>query len=161
MRKLLTGSVIVFLMIFTAGLATAVQTASVFPFITTTGTLYFVSGTGAVTSDARATITINQATVTSGEPTNFFWGTLTLTPLGSTPLTFDIAATSDWGNTFRITGSTTSGATLSAEGTIQWPRRHGRFGWSHASPPSITLHGSILDGTTFTGRFEGVLSQSD
>jgi hypothetical protein len=161
MRKLLIGSAVVFLMIFTAGLATALQSASLFPFITTTGTLYFVSGTGTVTSDATATITLNQATVTTGEPTNFFSGTLTLTPVASTPLTFDIAATSDWGDTFRITGSTTSGATLSAEGTIQWPRHHGRFGRGHASPPSISLVGSILDGTTFTGRFEGVLSQSE
>ncbi len=160
MRKLLIGSAVVFLMIFTAGLATAVQTAPVFPFTTTTGTLYFVSGTGTVTSDATATITLNQATVTSGEPTNFFWGTLTLTPVTGTPLTFDIAATSEGGDTFRITGSTTSGATLSAEGTIQWPRHHGRSR-AHVSPASISLVGSILDSTTFTGRFEGVLSEAE
>ncbi len=158
MRKLLIGSAIVFLVIFTAGLATAGQSAALFPFTTTTGTLYFISGTGTVTSDTTATITLNEATVTSGEPTNLFWGTLTLTPVTGTPLTFDIAATSEGGGLFRITGSTTSGASLSAEGTLEWRRGHSRR--SHASSPSITLRGSILDGTTFSGRFEGVLSQS-
>jgi hypothetical protein len=161
MRKLLIGSAIVFLMIFTAGLATAAQSASLFPFTTTTGTLYFVSGTGTVTSDTTAAITLNQATVTSGEPANFFWGTLTLTPVTGTPLTFDIAATSGEGELFHITGSTTSGATLSAEGTIEWRRHSGRHARTRVSAPSITLGGRILDGTTFTGRFEGVLSQSE
>ena len=91
-------------MIFTAGLATAWQSAALFPFTTTTGTLYFISGTGTVTSDTTATITLNEATVTSGEPTNLFWGTLTLTPVTGTPLTFDIAATSEGGGLFRIKG---------------------------------------------------------
>ena len=167
MRKMLIGSAIVFLMIFTAGLTTAWQPASLFPFTASTGTLYFISRTGTVTSDnTTAKITLNEATVTTGEPTNFFWGTLELTPVTGTTLTFDIAATRDEQGVFHITGST-SGATLSAEGTIEWPHgRHGRHGRqfyksgdTSDNAPSITLGGSIQDGTTFSGRFQGVLSE--
>ena len=60
MKKLLTVSAIVFLMIFTAGLATAKKVASIFPF-TGTGELSSVSDTGVVGAATSATITVNEA----------------------------------------------------------------------------------------------------
>ena len=59
MKKLLTVSAVVFLMIFTAGLATAKTPVSIFPF-TGTGDLYSVTDVG-VTATTTATITVHEA----------------------------------------------------------------------------------------------------
>jgi hypothetical protein len=162
MRKVFISGAVIFLMIFTAGLATATEPASIFPFTTTTGTLYFISNAGTVTSDATtATITLKEATVTTGEPTNLFWGTLAFTPAsGGALLTFDIAATRGEEGVFHITGATADAtATLTAQGKIECVRHFNKSTKTKSETYSIALGGSILDGTTFAGRFEGVLSE--
>jgi hypothetical protein len=175
-RKLLIGSMIVLLMIFTAGLASAAQ--STFPFITTTGTLYFVSDSGVVTSDSTTppTITIDQATVTTGEPSNLFYGTFKMNPTASatlpgTALTINFAATMGDDNLFRITGTNGAGIFVVATGRLfakwahtsntSYEKEH-----PHESPQSIELTGSILEGATTTSaapavtyHFEGILSE--
>jgi hypothetical protein len=164
MRKLLIGSTIVFLLIFTAGLASADGPAKItFPFTTITGgTLYFISDLGVVTSDSTTpttplTITIYQATVTTGEPTNLFYGTLKMNP-GAGLLTINFAATQEDANLFHITGTDGAGTFVVATGTILETCSKTA---PHKQVLSIQLTGSIRAGTTTTTtyRFEGTLVQ--
>ena len=158
MKKLLTGTAIVFLMIFTAGLATAVTPIPTPPapttwtFTSSPGTLWFVADAGgAVTSDAAVTITLTQVAVPadSEQPANLFFGSLTIPSISATPI--PISAIGD-GGAFRIVGST---PVLSAEGWIE--SNVVKTGNTKVVTQSISLRGVIQDPTVFSGNFEGVL----
>jgi hypothetical protein len=60
MKKLLTISAVVFLMVFTAGLATAKTPALTFPY-TAVGDLFSISDTGTVGTVVSATLTVDTA----------------------------------------------------------------------------------------------------
>jgi hypothetical protein len=170
MRKLLIESMIVFLLIFTAGLASADESAKLtFPFTTITGgTLYFISDLGVVTSESTTpttpptptppTITIYQATVTKGEPTNLFHGTLKMNPTGTALLTINFSAIQEDANLFHITGTDGAGTFVVATGRILETCVKTA---PHKEVLSIQLTGSIREGTTTTTtyRFEGTLVQ--
>ena len=159
MKKLLTGTAIVFLMIFTAGLATAITPAPPAPpapttwtFTSSAGTLWFIAdATGTVTSDAAVTITLTQVAVpaNSGQPANLFTGSLTIPSISGTAI--PISAIGE-GGAFRIVGSN---PVLSAEGWIE--RTVVKSGNTKVVTQQIFLRGVIQDPTVFSGNFEGVL----
>lgn len=120
MKKLLTGTAIVFMMVLTAGLVSAASTSqpifygeqnegpglrsgsaapiSISPPAATypwsgSGTIYFIDNeTGTVTPETGAQITLNRAVTAPGEPQNFYYGVITTTlPGGSTPTNISIS----------------------------------------------------------------------
>jgi hypothetical protein len=93
MKKLLTISAVVFLMIFTAGLAAAKKPVVSFPF-TGTGDLVSINDTGATGTPVSATITVNK---TGG----LFWGTIVY---GTTTIQF--SAVQDISGVYSFTGQT-------------------------------------------------------
>lgn len=93
MKKLLTVSAVVFLMIFTAGLATAKKPVSIFPF-TGTGDLFSINDTGTTGTPVSATITVF-------ETDGLFYGTITY---GST--TFAFSAVLDSKGVYNFRGQT-------------------------------------------------------
>jgi len=91
MKKLLTISAVVFLMIFTAGLATAKAPVSIYPFVGT-GDLFSLSDTGVPGAVTSAQITIY-------EVDGLFWGTIVY---GST--TIEFSAVQDVNGAFSLNG---------------------------------------------------------
>jgi hypothetical protein len=96
MRKPLTCSAIVFMIVLVAGLVSAASTSSptaTYPW-SGSGTIYFIDNeTGTITPETGAQITLNQAAATTGEPQNFYYGFITVTlPGGSTPTSISISA---------------------------------------------------------------------
>ena len=91
MKKLLTISAVVFLMIFTAGLAPAKTAAPVFPF-TGTGDLFSISDTGTPGGLVAATINIT-------EVDGLFYGTIVY---GATTIQF--SAVRDVNGAFSLNG---------------------------------------------------------
>ncbi len=91
MRKLLTIGAVVFLMVFTAGLATAKKPVLTFPF-TGTGDLFSITDGGNTGGPLSATITVNE---TGG----LFWGTIAY---GSTRINF--SAVHDANGTYSLNG---------------------------------------------------------
>jgi hypothetical protein len=166
MRKLFIVIGIVFLMIFTAVLASAAL--SPFPFISDAGegTLFFVDGTGAVTSDSQATISVTQATTTATDPTNLFFGTLLLTPNANfaAPLSFALSilrpSGSVSGGVYQISGvDSTNAYVLTATGTFA--RLKDTFDSPAIKEWSINMTGTIttLNSPSTTFSFEGRLFQ--
>ena len=141
MKKLLTIGAIVFLMIFTAGLATAKTTAPLFPF-TGTGDLFSISDTGTPGAVVSATITIT-------EVDGLFWGTIVY---GSTTINF--SAVHD------VTGAySLNGVVASDNSPVQ-----GGFVISLQKEPGIkhkvnaaSIEFGILGGTDIGWSFAGVL----
>jgi hypothetical protein len=163
MGKLFTCAGIVFLTIFTVGLATADRHTHQppQPITTTTGDLWFVDTTGHVTQVTGATITLNPVTPTiAGEPDNIWFGTLSLpstSPAGAA--TVSIAAFSgsdDWHLFHNIHGSdVTTGVTLSATGNID---DHALDSTSDERKRGFGIRGTVSNSNTkFIGDFEGVL----
>ncbi len=95
MKKLLTVSAVVFLMIFTAGLAAAKAPVSIFPF-TGTGDIISVTDTGVTGGPLSATITVN-------EVDGLFYGTIVY---GSTQINF--SAVRDSSGVYTFKGQTVS-----------------------------------------------------
>lgn len=94
MKKLLTVSAVVFLMIFTAGLATAKAPVPIFPF-TATGDISSVTDIGA-TATSTATITVN-------EVDGLFHGTIAIASSG---ITIDFSAVLDSEGVYTFKGQT-------------------------------------------------------
>ena len=125
MKNLLTVTAIVFLLIFSAGLASAESsTTSIFPDTFEVGALYATNSSGSITTDNGAqgttsygadSVTLKQAPTTPPEP-NFFYGTLT-TVIGVS----STSSTSTSSNTFAFTAnpSAVTVSTISAE-LIGW-----------------------------------------
>ncbi len=164
MKKVLIGSAIALFIVFTAGLATAGAhtPTSIFPFVTSTGTLHFVNNSGVASSDSAALITIDQATPLTDGPTNIFYGTLTLASSATDTvpgpvLTIKFAATPGPMGNYHIYGTDAAGDILSATGNIA--NRFESTSFKHDQ--SIELTGSIIVGpgtaTAVTYRLEGVL----
>lgn len=99
MKKLITISAIVFLMIFTAGLATARTVGPTFPF-TGVGDLFSLSDTGVVETTTSATIIVNEAS------NGLFWGTIVYGASGS-QTTVDFSAVLDSQGVYSFSGRTT------------------------------------------------------
>jgi hypothetical protein len=95
MKKLLIISAVVFLVIFTAGLATAKTVGPTFPF-TGTGDLFSVSDTGVVGATTSATITVNEAS------NGLFWGTIVI---ASPSVTINFSAVLDSQGVYTFNGS--------------------------------------------------------
>ncbi|MGC9967512.1 MAG: hypothetical protein ABSE08_19105 [Syntrophobacteraceae bacterium] len=152
MKKLLIGSAIVFLMIFTAGFATAGVTTT----ITGTGNLLFIAPGGTQTLVTGAMISITNQTPIPGGPTNVWSGTLTLPP--GNPLnvaTLNITAfrgPQDPHLFHRITSSDGSTLLLTAEG-----RDNERAWYPPKKKLGFGIRGTVYDPGTFIGSFEGVL----
>ena len=175
MKKLLAAAAVVFLGIFTAGLASAALT---FPITFDQGALYFINvsgGTATITTDngtgnappGQATITLNQEVGTSPEPT-FYFGTLA-TNLGSTATTppvytFNFTAILDKDCKLRITGTDASGDLLRATAGFG-PAGFDKFECHHKWKKCLPLQGAIIlaPGTTSASNysFEGKLSPSE
>jgi hypothetical protein len=169
-RKLFIGSIIVFLMIFTAGLATAAAPPTATT-IQAKGNLWFVaSATGDVTEVTGATLTLTKVTPTAGQPNNIWTGTLVLpypNPLSPTvETTLDITAFEGAGSgnphTFHdITG--TNGATqtvlLTATGRDNETARDSAL-TTPALQKDFGISGKLYDSGAFVGAFEGALFYS-
>ncbi len=178
MKKLLTGSAIALFVIFTAILASASSHSgpswhsSPFSFTSTAGDGYLylvtVGGTGAttVTEDLTvATITLDQAVPyptpvphTEGGA-DLFTGTLTL-PVGAGAIAevFNISAIRGPEGDFHIVGQSSGGAIVRA--TASYGPREDRTSGTKPYPvkQAMTIAGSVLlNGSNFTGQFEGVL----
>jgi hypothetical protein len=97
MKKLLTVSAVVLLMIFTAGLAAAKAPVSIFPF-TGTGDIFSVTDTGVTGGPLSATITVN-------EVDGLFYGTIVLATLG---FEIDFSAVRDSSGVYAFKGQTVS-----------------------------------------------------
>ena len=154
MRKLLTGTAIVFMMVLTAGLVSAASTSQ--PTVTYpwsgSGTIYFIDNeTGTVTPETGAQITLNQAVTTTGEPQNFYYGVITTTlPGGSAPTNISISVIvgPDDPKAWHISGSS---PLLSAEGRFSHQPQRRR------TPTfvkySFSIRGAIQDTPAFS--FQG------
>ena len=110
MKKLLTVSAVVFLMIFTAGLATAKAPVPIFPF-TATGDISSVTDIGA-TATSTATITVN-------EVDGLFHGTIAIASSG---ITIDFSAVLDSEGVY-----TFKGQTVVVDASSRWSRGYYRF----------------------------------
>lgn len=158
MRKLLTGTAIVFMILLAAGLVSAASTSS--PAVTYpwsgSGTIYFIDNeTGIVTPETGAQITLNQAVATPGEPQNFYYGFITVTlPGGSIPTSISISAIvgPEDPKAWHISGS--SPLLLSAEG------RFSHKSQSRSTPTdmryTLSIRGAMQDIPAFS--FQGAFS---
>jgi hypothetical protein len=178
MKKLLIASLLVFSMIFTAGLASAISPSV--PTITTlSGDLWFVSSsTGIVAAVPGALLTLTKVVPpkpnTEAQPVDIWTGTITFPGSSGTPgffgntatLTVDIAAfqgPEDPHLFHNIHGTDGSGLSLSAEGKTD------TLAWDTASTPKKWKNGFGIRGTVtnpstdtlaptpFIGDFEGTL----
>ncbi|MGA2227761.1 MAG: hypothetical protein ABSH41_25270 [Syntrophobacteraceae bacterium] len=158
MRKLLTGTAIIFMMVLTAGLvsaASASQPTAIYPW-SGSGTIYFIDNeTGTVTPETGAQITLNQAVTTTGEPQNFYYGFITFTlPGGSTPTNISISAIvgPEDPKAWHISGS--SPLLLSAEGRFSHQPQH------RGTPTDVrytfSIRGAMQDIPAFS--FQGAFS---
>jgi len=168
MKRLFAAAAVVFLVIFTAGLASADLT---FPITFNEGALYFVSVSTSpslaanIATDSEATITLYQEVGTSPEPT-FYYGTFA-TDLGitsGTQYTFTFTAILDCDGKYRITGTDTSGDLLRA--TAGFGRGgFDKFEWHHKWGKCLALQGAIIlapgTASAATYSFEGKLSPSE
>ena len=95
MKKLPTISAVVFLMVFTAGLASAKTPALSFPFMAT-GDLVSVTDGGTTGGPVSATITVH-------EVSGLFWGTIVL-ETSPTITTIDFSAVKDLSGVYSFNG---------------------------------------------------------
>jgi hypothetical protein len=95
MKKLLTISAVVFLMVFTAGLASAKTPVVSFPF-TGTGDLFTMTDTGTAGGPISTTITVH-------EVSGLFWGTIVLAT-SPTATTIQFSAVRDVSGAFSFNG---------------------------------------------------------
>jgi hypothetical protein len=158
MRKPLTYTSIVFMIVLAAGLASAASTSS--PTVTCpwsgSGTIYFIDNeTGIVTPESGAQITLNQAVTTTGEPQNFYYGFITVTlPGASTPTSISISVVvgPEDPKAWHISGS--SPLLLTAEGRFSHKPQ------SRSTPTDMrytfTIRGAMQDIPAFS--FEGAFS---
>jgi hypothetical protein len=166
-KKLFIGSAIVLLTIFTAGFAGAAPA----PVCTATecnelGTLYFVAADGAsITTVQDVALVIKPVTPATGQPSNFWTGTLTIPATQGLPATvttkYNISAVkapflSDDPHLFRnIAGVDATGEViLTAEGCnndfrINPAVKKVQFGFG--------ISGKVYDGANFVGSFHGSL----
>ena len=108
MKKFLTISAVVFLMVFTAGFATAKKVPfPVFPF-TGTGDVFSVTNTGTLGGATAATITINNAD-------GLFWGTLVFGAI-----TVEFSAVEDSSGVFTLNGVETIGGSADCTGRVHY-----------------------------------------
>ncbi|MGO9311883.1 MAG: hypothetical protein ACLQDI_04000 [Syntrophobacteraceae bacterium] len=106
MKKFLTISAVVFLMVFTAGFATAKKVPfPVFPF-TGTGDVFSVTNTGTLGGATVATITVNNAD-------GLFWGTLVFGAI-----TVEFSAVEDSSGVFTLNGIETIGGSAIVQGAF-------------------------------------------
>ena len=176
MKNLLTVTAIVFLLIFSAGFASAGSaTTPVFMDTFNMGALYATNSSGIITMDngaqnttsyGAATVTLKQATTTPPEP-NFFYGTLT-TAIGlsssssasTSSNTFAFTAILGSDGQFHLSGTDTAGDLLEATASLQaFPAQ--RFP-VHNKVTSLYLQGVIITEpattTAATYSFKGTLS---
>ncbi|MGA2403804.1 MAG: hypothetical protein ABSG91_19205 [Syntrophobacteraceae bacterium] len=113
MKKLLVGSAIIFLMSFTAGLATAAPPVKN---CTTAnpckGNLWFVNDAGTVTEETNASITINgvaKGTLPNDVARTLFFGTLSFTDPVAGATVVNFSAVSGLGGFFSLNGISVSG----------------------------------------------------
>jgi hypothetical protein len=169
-KKLFIGTAIAFLMIFTAGFASAAPT----PVYTATecsesGTLYFVALDGTtITEVEEVQLTLNQVPPSAGQPGNFWTGTLTIPATAGLPAgittTYYVSAIkapdmSDDPHLFRDIAGTDSTTTilLEAEGRTNNFAKNPSVGRNHYG---FFIHGKIYDSGTFVGTFHGPLFQT-
>ncbi len=166
MKKILIGSAIAFLMIFTAGLATAGSHGPppLTTFTYTTGNLSFIAaGATTPTQVTGASITLSLVAPpnpnTAGQPGDIWSGTLTLpdsSPIGAATVAISAFRGPDDPKLFHdIHGSVGTGA-LGAEG------ENGVVAKDLSVSPTkyekgFYIRGTISDGSTFVGNFEGTL----
>ncbi|MGO9311748.1 MAG: hypothetical protein ACLQBD_30375 [Syntrophobacteraceae bacterium] len=158
MKKLLTGTAIVFMMVLTASLVSAASTSqptAIYPW-SGSGTIYFIDNeTGTVTPETGAQITLNQAVTTTGEPQNFYYGFITLTlPGGSIPTNISISAIvgPEDPKAWHISGS--SPLLLSAEGRFSHQPQH--RGTPTDARYTFSIRGAMQDIPAFS--FQGSFS---
>jgi len=143
MKKLLTISAVVFLMIFTAGLSTAKKTtAPLFPF-TGVGDLFSISDTGTPGAVTSATINIT-------EVDGLFYGTIVY---GSTTINF--SAVHDVTGAYSLNGVTGDGSAVQGGFVISLQKEPGI---SH-KVNAASIEFGILGGADIGWSFAGVLFQ--
>jgi hypothetical protein len=131
MKKFLTVSVVVFLMIFTAGLATAKAPVPIFPF-TATGDLFSVTSAGTTGGPLSATITVNEAG-------GLFYGTIVIASSG---ITIDFSAVLDSEGVYTLNGQTVvvDAARAGLVGITVSETVTGAFTISKHKNPALTKH---------------------
>lgn len=142
MKKLLTGTAIVFLMILTAGMASAHNN---FPF-NGTGTLYFIDNTGSATVQTDAAITVDRVspgTLPHGVAKTLYYGTLTYTDPVAGPTTVDFTAVPGAGGVYLLNGVTEATTPVEVTAQVKFAGR------------AIVINGAELGGTALS--FEGRL----
>ncbi len=178
MKNLLTVTAIVFLLIFSAGLASAESsTTSIFPDTFEVGALYATNSSGSITTDngaqsatsyGAASVTLKQAPTTPPEP-NFFYGTLTtvigVSSTSSTSTssnTFAFTAILGGDGQYHLSGTDAAGDLLEATAALKALSFQRLSVQSPNKVKSLHLQGVIITepGTTTASAysFEGTLS---
>jgi hypothetical protein len=144
MKKLLTISAVVFLLIFTAGFATAKRVPfPVFPF-TGVGDVFSVTNTGTLGGATAANITVNNAD-------GLFWGTLVFGAI-----TVEFSAVEDSSGVFTLNGIETIGGSATVQGAFIIARE--KEPGIRGKVPAVAIQFRIL-GVAGTPSYAGFLYQ--